>query len=931
MIRSTFLKYVIGLLLGTLFWPSFAHSYNGPAISIEKPTPYPSYLTKAITFDIGGTAKNVDPSLNIVVSDQQGSEYKAQVNSTQHPRTFSWHVNSVLLKPGINIFKIKAVDKKGEFSIRYLTVTQPDESMENARSFGTAKYGNKLVQYEIVKGRAIMEGDIDIGPADIVKSTITSKNQQTSPSLIGTASISVSYNNSLWPKAANVVQIPYTITSGNANVTSAIAQFNATFSGIAQWLPRTTEADYVDFNLDINDHSGSGFSSVGRIGGKQQIGGSIDVTVPTVLHEMGHAVGLYHEQSRADRDAYITLLNQNIIKSLKANFNTVSDNVQKNGLYDYASIMHYQAFTFSKNGEPTIESIPAGIPMSELGDFSAGDIDGIKRLYQLAPNEVTITTNPPGLQVIVDGNTVTTPQTFNFALNSVHALDIPAGSQTLAGTTFTYGRWGDNANRNHSITIGPGNGLTGSPNTKPAVTVYQANFIELVPYAPIVYPAASGSVTASPAPQSYPPASGLFYPKRQPVALQATANSGYSLYRMYTAYGPVSQNPKITRNPDWILAYFTPQSKTTINTSPAGRWLWVDGAWWEGPVSWSPFYPADGDWTAGTTHHLDVAITPQLPFSWSIRYPWINWSDGGAQAHNITVPSTNTTYTANFNKEVNASYWSQQGCSGQVTVTPSSPDGFYTSGANVSFRQTANSGWVFTGWLEDITGLTNPKILPMNDERLVIANYNTINKPLTVTSLTPAAKVAGQAGFTLAIKGTGFTANSRIFINGTFRPGIYVSATQLKVDITAADIQTPGAFQVYVDNIPAGTWPCAAYAMRDFYVLSGNVQPLLKPTPLKLAFAAQQVGTTSLPQTITLKNSGTAVLALHDIVKNGTNPSDFNFTTNCTSALAKAGGQCTVTVTFQPTALNARSAQLQVLDTAFDSPQVIPLSGKGAP
>ena len=922
------------LLLSTLLWPTYLNAAGAPVVTVEKPTPYPSYLTTATTIDIVGTVKNAKPSLHVVVSDQRGSEYKAQISPTQSPNTFTWQVYSVFLKSGTTIFKVKAVDKDEIYAVRYLTVTQPEQESEKAKSFGTAKFGNRTVQYEIVKGRAIIEGDIDIGSAMNVRDAITPNNKKAATGIAyisGRAGITTSYPNFLWPKSANVAQIPYTVTSGNTNVNSAISQFNATFSGIAQWVPRTAEVDYVDFNLDVNDHSGAGFSSVGRVGGKQQIGGSIDVTVPTILHEMGHAIGLYHEQSRVDRDVYITLLNQNIIKSLKANFNPVLDNVQKNGLYDYASIMHYQAFTFSKNGEPTIETIPAGIPLSELGDYSAGDIDAVKRLYQVAPSDVTITTNPPGLQVIVDGNTITTPQTISFALNSVHTLDIPAGSQTLAGTTYTYGRWSDNVNRSHSITIAPGNGLTGSPNTKPAVTVYQANFVELVPYAPFVYPAASGSVTPNPAPQSYPPATGLFYQKRQPVSLQANANAGYSLYRLYTAYGPVSQNPKITRNPDWILAYFTPQAKTTINTSPSGRWIWVDGAWWEGPVSWSPYYPADGNWTAGTTHHLDVAITPQLPYSWSIRYPWLSWSDSGAQAHDIVVPSNNATYTANFSQEVNASYWAQQVCAGQVTMTPSSPDGFYTAGTNVSFRQTATPGWVFTGWLEDTTGTTNPKTLPMNDERLVVANYNTINKPLTITSLTPATKIAGQAGFTLVIKGTGFTANSRIFINGAFRPATFVSATQLKVAITATDIQTAGAFQVYVDNIPAGIWPCAAYAIHDFYVLSGSAQPLLKPTPLKLTFAAQQVGTTSLPKTVTLKNSGSAVLGLHDIVLNGKNPSDFSYTTTCTSSLPKAGGQCTVSVTFQPTAANTRTAQLEVLDTAFDSPQIIPLSGTGSP
>ena len=58
---------------------------------------------------------------------------------------------------------------------------------------------------------------------------------------------------------------------------------------------------------------------------------------------------------------------------------------------------------------------------------------------------------------------------------------------------------------------------------------------------------------------------------RQPVQLQATGQGGYHLYRLYTADGGVSQNPKTTRAPDWVLAYFTAQPVTMIATQPAGR------------------------------------------------------------------------------------------------------------------------------------------------------------------------------------------------------------------------------------------------------------------------------------------------------------------------------------------------------------------------
>jgi hypothetical protein len=40
------------------------------------------------------------------------------------------------------------------------------------------------------------------------------------------------------------------------------------------------------------------------------------------------------------------------------------DDFQVIGLYDYASVMEYPAFSFTKNNLPVLESIPAGIPLS---------------------------------------------------------------------------------------------------------------------------------------------------------------------------------------------------------------------------------------------------------------------------------------------------------------------------------------------------------------------------------------------------------------------------------------------------------------------------------------------------------------------------------------------------------------------------------------
>jgi uncharacterized repeat protein (TIGR02543 family) len=695
-------------------------------------------------------------------------------------------------------------------------------------------YRGMPVTYAIKNGKAVFQGDIILESA-------------------GIDSVSVAYNQYLWPKVGSQYQIPYTIGSGSGNLTNlntAISQFNSTFSNI-QFVARSGQTDYVNFNFDPGDNSAQCEASVGRVGGEQQIGGSggsfNPCAVGTILHEMGHTIGLWHEQSRADRNTYLSVNYSNLIKGSISNFNQIFDNAQTPTLFDYASIMEYPAFSFSRNGGPAIESIPAGIPLSNLTGYTAADIDGIERLYGNAPTAVTVTSNPPGLHVIVDGATITTPQVFNWALNSTHTLNIPAGVQSQSGnivnsttaTTFyyTYGRWNDSAAASHSITVLPGDGELTAPATSPAVTTYSANFIQLVPYAAAIFPTGTGSVTPSPAPQSYSGSALVFYTARQQATLTATPNAGQNFYEFnngpFWLPGGLGANPKTFYVPDTGLtvnttAEFSPKPVYTINVAPnsfsSNLYVYVDNTFWPVPKNFSanPGVPPtnyDSTWTTGSSHTLRVD-NPESPYSFNSRYAFNNWSDGTTTVTDtVILPSTKTTYTANLTPEFLVADYVNETCAGSINVSPASPtgDGFYPTGSVLTFSETPNSGWVFTGWQYDLSGTSSSQPLTVTDETLVTADYNVIATPFTLTSLSPAIVNAGSPGFTLALNGTGFTPSSVVSVKGTFPTVTFVSSTQLKVNVTAAQIAQPGDFQVRVDSFPSGA-TCSAFAALPFSV-----------------------------------------------------------------------------------------------------------------
>jgi hypothetical protein len=99
-------------------------------------------------------------------------------------------------------------------------------------------------------------------------------------------------------------------------------------------------------------------------------------------------------------------------------------------------------------------------------------------------------------------------------------------------------------------------------------------------------------------------------------------------------------------------------------------------------------------------------------------------------------------------------------------------------------------------------------------------------------------------------------------------------------------------------------------------------------TANSLAFGNQNIGTTTAPQSVTLNNTGNETLSITSTGLAGANPGDFNETTNCGSSLA-VGGNCTITVTFTPSAAGSRAASVVITDNASDSPQMITLTGTG--
>lgn len=103
-----------------------------------------------------------------------------------------------------------------------------------------------------------------------------------------------------------------------------------------------------------------------------------------VAHELGHALGLLHEHQRPDRDKYIKIIYSNILDQYLFNYDK-QDNpliVEESFDYDYTSLMHYPANSFSKDGTSnTMESLNSDRPINRLGIITTDDAKKAQEIY----------------------------------------------------------------------------------------------------------------------------------------------------------------------------------------------------------------------------------------------------------------------------------------------------------------------------------------------------------------------------------------------------------------------------------------------------------------------------------------------------------------------------------------------------------------------
>lgn len=208
------------------------------------------------------------------------------------------------------------------------------------------------------------------------------------------------YSLNLWPNSTLFYEFDASVSPANQQAMLDAMVEISTASDV-QFVERTTELNFVmiqDFDGGYN------FSSaVGMSGGMQTIGIQSWHRKFVMVHELFHALGMWHEQSRADRDGYIRINSENIESGSGSQFAIVPSAIT-NGPYDFDSIMHYNQFAFS-TGSRTITVLPPyrkrwqyRIGIRDRAQMGSGDTWVLSDLYggSPPPRVFELTTPTPG-------------------------------------------------------------------------------------------------------------------------------------------------------------------------------------------------------------------------------------------------------------------------------------------------------------------------------------------------------------------------------------------------------------------------------------------------------------------------------------------------------------------------------------------------------
>lgn len=347
-----------------------------PAISVPELTTTNFSSVTATSFICGGniTSDGGAPIISRGVCWSTGNNPTIADNKTLDGAETGVFASSVtgLTPEKTYYFRVYATNSSGTaYGNTLMVMSLPEESLRDClqafpgikgENVTTMLNGNTVICNNI-KGILFFQGDIAVSP-EVKAASIDNKKYRWSDD-----------------------KVIYTISSDfpdKNRISDSFKEFEKTNIVFKE---RTNESNYIEFKY-IKD--AGCYSYIGMIGGKQDIVIDNWGKPADIAHEIGHALGLLHEQSKSTRDQYVIIIPGNIESDQAHNFDIYPNSLNTPD-FDFNSLMLYSSWAFSiqYGVKPTITKKDGSTFVPQREHFTNSDISLLNQLYPSLPEVKT--------------------------------------------------------------------------------------------------------------------------------------------------------------------------------------------------------------------------------------------------------------------------------------------------------------------------------------------------------------------------------------------------------------------------------------------------------------------------------------------------------------------------------------------------------------
>jgi uncharacterized protein (TIGR03437 family) len=423
---------------------------------------------------------------------------------------------------------------------------------------------------------------------------------------------------------------------------------------------------------------------------------------------------------------------------------------------------------------------------------------------------VTLITSPDGLQLLADRAPVTSPATLEWGWNTTHTVGVTPLQRDNHGVLWIFQSWSDGGAMIHDYQVAPlSSPASLTAQFMPAVGVTLLTNppgLALVVdgtnrTSPVNVYWASGSTHTVAAPPSQTDSSGA------PWTWRDWSNGAAATQTVSVTQAQASTGIRMT-------ADYDAGSSINVNSVPAGLTLTVDGS--------SCITPCSVQKPVGTS----VAITAPSSVAGAngVRYDFAGWD--GASNGTVVAAAGLQTVTAKYQTLYRLSWSSRPANTGSWQILPSSPDGYFAAGTQLTVTFTPATGWQFQNWTLDLSGTADPASIVMAAPH----NIQAVAGPAAPVSSAP----------------------------------MVVNAASQTPDVAPGSLLTLYGTNLATGTGTAPTGPDAGPLPQTLagvtLVCAGQLAPLLYVSPQQINFLLPS-GLTTGPQTVEVHNSSGNVVA----------------------------------------------------------------------